>query len=128
MKNKFVSAVVVLAGLGLSASAFAAGSFAQSALIEDQAHLTIKEGVFNVQGINVLDAGGKSLDNVEQAVVGKTLNLQLQDANYSVQGANVVNAATKNSKVEQDAFFDRVSLHVKGGGFNTQGVNVITLQ
>ncbi|MDO1509427.1 MULTISPECIES: hypothetical protein [unclassified Neisseria] len=128
MKNKFVSAVVVLAGLGLSASAFAAGSFAQAAFINDQAHLTIKEGVYNIQGINVVDADAKSVDNVQQGVVGKTLNLQLQDAAFSVQGANVANVAAKNSKVEQEAFFDRVNLHVKGGNSNTQGVNVITLQ
>lgn len=124
--KKLSTAMVVLAGLGMSASVFAAGSFNQAVVSGQDANLIVTHSAHNAQGVNVVNANS-SVKNVDQVALIKDVNFDLNAAKYTTQGANVVVGGKYTKDVDQKAVVSKINLKTKYGSHNTQGVNVIEL-
>ncbi|MCS4533646.1 hypothetical protein [Neisseria montereyensis] len=126
--KKIATAALVLAGLGLTTSAFAAGSFRQGVAVNSDTKLSIVEGAKNTQGLNVVNGSAvKVKDAVQEVVSNKDLELKLSHASYNTQGANVVIGNKNTDTIRQAAYFNKVDLSIEKGGYNTQGVNIVNL-
>lgn len=126
--KKITTAALVLAGLGLTTSVFAAGSFRQGVFVNSDTKLSVVDGTRNTQGLNVVNGSSVKIEDALQEVLSnRNLELKLSGASYNTQGANVVIGNEHTNTVRQTAFFNKVDLSVDKGHYNTQGVNIVNL-